>query len=512
MTDRRIDSAEEAVSPETVPRGMWLSDLSIRQPVFITMVVLAVMVVGGLFYSRMGLDLFPDVSLPVAVVQTAYPGANPEEVERSVTKPIEDAVASINGVETVRSTTSDSLSLVVVEFDMNMDGKAAAEEVRTRVNAIRNTLPADVQEPVVLRFDPSAAPIVVYAVADRTGRRSAEELRALADDVLKLRLERVDGVAAVDVVGGRVRQVHVDLQLDQLQAYGIPPQRVIQAIQAENLDVPAGRVPEGDREQLLQVVGEVRSLAQLADIPVATLPNGVTVRVRDVATVTEGYEEQRVLSRLDGQESVVLNVRKQSGTNTVRVADAVRREVTRLQEEYPDLGFAVAFDQATFTREAVQDVQLSLALGAVLAAVVVLLFFRDVRNTLVTVAGLPVILLGTFAVMYVLGLSLNMVTLMALSLSVGMLIDDAIVVRENIFRHMERGEEPRVAASRGTAEIALAVVAVTSTIVAVFLPIAFTEGIAGKFLRDFGLTVAVAVLISLVEAFTLAPMLSAYFF
>jgi len=506
----RYDAGADGHQPGS-PR-MWLADLSIRQPVFITMLVLAVIVVGAISYSRMGLDLFPDISFPVAVVQTTYPGANPEEIERSVTKPIEDAVVSINGVDTVSSTSLDSVSMVIVQFNMNKDDKQAVDDVRTRINAIRNSLPADVREPVILRFDPAATPILSFAVADSTGKRSLEELRAIADDKLKPRLEQVAGVAAVNVIGGVVREVHVELQVAQLEAQGIAPQQVTQAIRTESLDVPAGRIADGKREELLRTAGQVRSLAQLGELPVVTKPGGVAVKVKDVATVSEGRAEVRTLSRLDGRESIIGQVQKQSGTNTVQVADGIKSELARLRQEYPDLSFAIAFDQSTFTRQSVQDVQSSLIIGALLAALVVLLFFRDLRNTLVTVAGLPVVVLGTFAVLHALGLTLNMITLMALSLSVGMLIDDAIVVRENIFRHMEKGDEPRVAASRGTAEIALAVVAVTSTIVAVFLPIAFVEGLAGKFLRDFGITVAVAVLISLVEAFTLAPMLSAYFF
>ncbi|MHB1417337.1 MAG: efflux RND transporter permease subunit, partial [Chloroflexota bacterium] len=498
--------------PEAGPPRMWLSDLSIKQPVFIAMLTLAVLVVGGLFYSRMGLDLFPDVSLPVAVVQTVYPGASPEEVERSVTKPIEDAVISINGVESVRSTSTDSLSLVIVEFNMDKDGKEAAEDVRNRVGRIRNTLPADVQEPVIDRFDPSITPILSVALADTSGKLSPAELRSLADDTFKPRLERVPGVAAVGATGGQVSQVQINLKLAQMESKGVAPQQVIQALRAENLDVPAGRVDSGASEELLRTAGQVTSLQQLGEIPVASRPGGAPVKLRDIADITQGFEEVRQLSRLDGNESVVIDVRKQSGTNTVQVADAVKAELAKLGQEYPDISFAIPTDQSTFTREAVQDMQFTLLLGALLAALVVLIFFRDLRNTLVTIAGLPVILAATAAALYVLGMSLNMITMMALSLSIGMLIDDAIVVRENIFRHMEEGLEPREAASRGTAEIALAVVAVTSTIVAVFLPIAFTEGLAGKFLRDFGLTVAISVLVSLVEAFTLAPMLSAYFF
>jgi len=520
MTDQSPprDAGPDDLRPEAVerelaePKRLWLADLSIRQPVFITMFVLAVMVVGAISYLRMGLDLFPDISFPVAVVQTAYPGASPQEVERSVTKPIEDALVSINGVETLTSTSQDSLSMVLVQFDMNKNDREAVDDVRTRMNMVRNALPSDVREPLILRFDPSSAPIIAFAIADQSGKLTPEELRSLLDDKLKPRLEQVDGVAAVNATGGIVKEVHIDIQASQLEAQGISPQQITQAIRSESLDVPAGRIVDGGREAPLRTAGQVTSLAQLEDIPVVTKQGGVVVRIKDIAAVSEGQAEVRTLSRLDGRDSVVAQIQKQSGSNTVQVADGIKRELARFQKDYPDLSFGIAFDQSDFTRQSVDDTQLSLIIGAVLAALVVFLFFRDLRNTLVTVAGLPMVILGTFMVLYIIGISINTISLMALALSIGMLIDDAIVVRENIFRHMERGETPKVAASRGTGEIGLAVLAVSSTIVAVFLPIAFAEGIVGKFMRDFGATVAVAVIISLVEAFTLAPMLSAYFF
>lgn len=490
---------------------MWLSDLSVRQPVLITMLAAAVLVVGGLLYSRMAVDLMPDVSLPIVAVQTVYPGADPQEVERSVTKPIEDAVASIGGVENVRSTSADSVSLVTVEFKMETDTEKAAEEVRNRVNLVRNTLPSDVKEPVISKLDPSASPVIAVAVADNSRHSSPEALRTLVDDLIKPRLERVSGVASVGVTGGLVREVHVDLKLDRLKAHSVSPLQVVQAIRGDNLDLPVGRLEGGGAEQLLRASGQVHSLDQLGEIPVSTV-GGTAVKVKDLATIAEGHAEVRAFSRLDGQDSVVIEVQKQSGSNTIQVTDGVKQELEGLRRQYPDLSFGIGRDQSVFTRDAVQDVQLSLLLGGILATLVVLAFFGDLRNTLVTVAGLPVVVFGTFGVLNILGVSLNVISLMALSLTVGMLIDDAIVVRENIFRHMERGEEPRAAATQGTAEIALAVLAVTLTIVAVFLPVAFTGGLVGKFLRDFGITVVVAVLISLAEAFTFAPMLSAYLF
>jgi len=503
------DLPDLAASPRK--QKMWLSDLSIHQPVFITMVVAAVLITGGLFYSRMAMDLLPDASLPIVVVRTVYPGADPQEVERSVTKPIEDQMVSLNGVESVRSTSMDSVSSVVVEFSMETDAKRATDDVRDRISTLRGSLPADIEEPLIEKMDMNAAAIMVIAVADESGKRSPEQLRTLVDDVIKPRLERVNGVASLNVTGGRVREIHVELRSDRIKGYGVSPMQVVQAIRGENLDVPGGHVADGGAEELVRTQGRVRSLDQLGSLSVPTL-RGTTVKLRELAGISDGFKEIRSLSRLNGQDAVVGEVRKQSGTNLVQVADGVKREIESLHRQYPEIRIGIASDQSTFTKQSVHDVQVSLLLGGILAAMVVYLFFRDLRNTLVTVAGLPVVVFGTFGILHSMGITLNIVTLMALSVSIGMLIDDAIVVRENIFRHMERGEEPKVAAGRGTAEIALAVLAVSSTIVAVFLPIAFVGGMTGKFMREFGITVVVAVLLSLIEAFTLAPMLSAHLF
>lgn len=490
---------------------MWLSDTSIKQPVFITMVVVAILVVGVLFFGNMGLDLLPDVSIPVVAVQTVYPGASPEEVESEVTKPLEEALGSLNRVSGIRSTSTDSVSMIVIDFDMEYSSKTAAEDVRERLASVRSSLPSDVLEPVVSRFDPAASPILSFAIADKNGKLSPSQLRTLAKNTIQPRIERVPGVAAVTIAGGLEREVHVDLDSDRLRAHNLPVQQVVGAISSENLNLPGGRLSDGGREDLLRTTGEFASLDEIGLVQIPT-PLGGSVFLRDLANISLGNKDQRTISRVDGVDSVVASVQKQSGTNTVQVADAIKRELRAIEADNPDLRLIVAADQSVFTRDATNDLLFNLVIGALLAAVIVFLFFRDLRNTLVTVAGLPVILLGAFAAMHVLGLSINMITLMALALSIGMLIDDAIVVRENIFRHMERGEHPREAASKGTAEITLAVLATTFSIVAVFGPIAFTTGIAGKFLREFGLTVVLAVLISLFEAFTLAPMLSAYFF
>lgn len=490
---------------------MWLSDLSIKRPVFITMVILAVTVIGWMFYKSMPLDLFPDIAIPVVAVRTIYPGATPQEVESLVTKPIEEVVSSIGRVQSVRSTSAESVSLVVVEFQMEYPAKNAADDVRDRLATIKNSLPADAEDPDVLRYDPSSAPIMTVVFADSSNRMTLDVIRTLLDDTVVPRFERVPGVATVDVEGGLEREIHVDLDLDRLYGQSLAVQQVSAAIKAENFNIPGGRLIEGSREKLLRTAGQFTSVEQIGAVPVPNLRGG-TVYLRDVAKISDEFKEVRTKSRLNGRDSVVATIYKQSGTNTVRVADEVKRELARVQNEHPDLDIALAVDQSTFTRESTDDVIVSLIIGGLLAGLVVLVFFRDLRNTIVTVAGLPVIVIASFGAMYVAGFSLNMITLLALSISIGMLIDDAIVVRENIFRHMEAGESPRKAASKGTAEIAMAVVATTFSIIAVFGPVAFTTGIAGRFLREFGLTVAIAVAISLFEAFTLAPMLSAYFF
>jgi hydrophobic/amphiphilic exporter-1 (mainly G- bacteria), HAE1 family len=490
---------------------MWLSDLSIRQPVFITMLVVAVVLVGLISYSRLGLELMPNVSMQIITVSTTYAGAAPSDVERSVSKPIEDAVASISGVKAVRSTSSESSSVVTIEFESSTDIKTAAEDVRTQIGMVRNTLPSDVQDPVIRKTDTAAMPVLAFAVADTTNARTPEELRSLVDNQLKQQFERLDGVGSVYVLGGTVGEVHVDASLQQLQSRGVSIQQLSQAIRAESTDMPAGRVPQGaTQEQLVRTATKATTLDQLGEIPVA-VGQGVA-KLKDLATISMSHADIQSYTRLDGSDSILVAIMQQSGTNTVRVADTIQASLKAIQRQYPELSFGIVFDQSTYTRESISDVQLSLLMGGILAALVVFLFFRDIRNTLVTVAGLPVVVLGTFIALNALGISLNMISMMALSLSVGLLIDDAIVVRENIFRHVELGEEPKAAAGKGAAEIAMAVLAVTSTIVAVFLPIAFTSGLIGQFLRDFGLTISIAVLISLAEAFTLAPMLSAFFF
>jgi hydrophobic/amphiphilic exporter-1 (mainly G- bacteria), HAE1 family len=486
-------------------------DISIRNPVFVCMVMLALVVLGVLAYTTMPLDFFPDVSFPTMAVITVYPGAGPGEVESQVTRPIEEAMVSAPGVEEVQSRSSEGYSVVVVSFNLDKDEKVALQEVREKIANVRSDLPEDVLEPSVTAYDPSSLPILRISVGQSAGAaNAATDVRlTVTDDVLP-RLQRIDGVADAVVTGGREREIQVLLDADALKARRVAPQQVIGTILAESYSIPGGSVEQAGQDLLLRTPGNFNTVEDVANLQIATALGAV--RVGDIATVQDGWKEQDTYSRLNGEEAVVVSVRKQSGTNTVQVAERVKKELAALGKERPDLTLVAVQDQSVFVRRSFEDAMSELLIGALAASLVVFFFFRNLRNTLVTVAGLPIILLGTFAAMSALGMTINIVSLMALTLSVGLIIDDAIVVRENIFRHMEMGKTPKEASSQGTAEVAMPVVAMSLTIVSVFLPIAFVGGLIGKFLNSFGLVVSIAVLISLVEALTFAPMLSAYLF
>ncbi len=491
---------------------MRIADISIKQPVFITMIILALVVIGGLSYSRLGVDLMPDITLPIVAVTVANPGVGPEEMESQVSKPIEDVLSTLNGLDKLYSTSSEGVSIVVAQFVLEKDAQLAATEVREKVAAIRNTLPREIIEPIIDKFDSSAAPVVSFGVQSKGDKMNLPQLRTYIEDHIQPFIQQVDGVGAVNIIGGLEREIQVDVNLDRMNALGISITQVSQAVRGENLNLPAGRVTEKSQDFLIRTKAEFQSLQEMLDIPVATVA-GTPVFLKDIATVKDGYKTKRTISRLNGKEDISMVVQKQSGTNTVKVADQVYKTLARIEAANPDLEIRPTVDTSVMIKNSRDEVIRSLILGILFAGLVVLFSFGDLRNTIITVAGLPVCIIGVFAVMSALGYTVNVITLMALSLSVGLLIDDAIVVRENIFRHMDKlGQSPRQAASDGTSEVGLAVMATTLTIVAVFLPVAFTAGIAGKFFRQFGVTVAAAVLISLFEAFTFAPMLSAYFF
>ena len=478
----------------------------ITRPVFTAMLVLAVVVFGLNAYPKMGVDQFPDIDFPVVTVTTVLPGADPESIERDVSDPLEEALNSLGGLETLRSVNVESVSQVVLQFSLEKNVDVAAQDVRDRVQATLSKLPKDADAPIVEKFDVGAAPIVTLALS---GAVPPEELTRLADDVMKPALQRQPGVGSVDVVGGRKREIRVVVDPARLRSFGVAASDVAQAVKAQSVDVPGGRAEEPGAERVVKVTGEARTVDQLRDLVVAT-PGGAPVRLRDVADVVDGPAEARSAAAHDGRPAVALVVKKQSGANTVQVAERVQAAIPELQRLLPQQAeLKLVRDNAKFIRASIHAVQEDLVLGGLLAVVIVLVFLRSWRSTIVSALALPTSVIGTFAAMHALGYTFNMITMLALTLSIGLLIDDAIVVIENIGRHAEEGARPVEAAHAGTKEIALAVLAVTLAVVAVFVPVAFMEGIVGRFFAAFGITVAVAVAISYFVSMTLTPMASA---
>jgi HAE1 family hydrophobic/amphiphilic exporter-1 len=488
---------------------MKLWDISIRQPVFMTMLLIAGVVMGIFSYFRMPVDVYPNIEFPVVVVTTLYPGANPEEVQDQVTKPLEEELVTISGIDTVQSTSSEGLSNIILQFNLDLSADKVSEQVREKVNLLRNRLPADIQDPIIRRFNPSDQPIMRMGVADKTGQLSPLELRQVTEEAVQAPLQRVANVAAVDVTGGQEREVRVLLDAEAMRARRIMAQQIIAALQTENLNVPGGSVTSNGQEFNLRTPGNFASLDDIRNVVIAD--RGAPVYLRDVAAVEDSFKPRESITRLNGQDSVIINVRKQSGSNTVTVVEEIKQELAPILAANPNLEITIASDQAKQVESSIDGAIEDLLWGALLASLVVFAFFGDLRSTIVTIAGLPVIMISTLFFMNLMGIGLNNISLLALALVVGLVIDDAIVVRENILRWVHMGRSPKEAASIGTAEVFLPVLATTATVMAVFLPVAYAEGIIGRFFVAFGLTVAIAMAISFFESITMAPMLSAYF-
>jgi HAE1 family hydrophobic/amphiphilic exporter-1 len=490
---------------------MWFTRVSLKNPVFATMVMLAFVVLGLFSYQRLKVDQFPNIDFPVVVVSTEYPGASPEIVESEVTKKIEEGVNSIAGINALTSRSYDGQSVVIIEFQLHIDGRKAAEDVREKVASIRPSLRTEVKEPRVLRFDPASRAIWSLAVLPdgAQGKQpSAVELTNWADQVLKKRLENVRGVGSVTLVGATKREINLYLKPAALEAYGITPDQVVAAVKSENQDLPAGAVRSSTQELMVQVDARMQRPEDFARIIVAR--KGTTpIRLGQVATVQDGAQELETLALYNGQRTLLASVQKAQDENTIAVIDGLTRAVAELQSQLPaGVRLEPITDGSRPIRVAVDNVRRTLIEGAILTVLIVFLFLNSWRSTVITGLTLPIALIGTFLFLYMFGFTINMITLMALSLCVGLLIDDAIVVRENIVRHVQMGKAPYQASLDGTQEIGLAVLATTFSIVAVFLPIGFMGGIIGKFFHEFGITIVAAVLISMFVSFTLDPMLS----
>jgi HAE1 family hydrophobic/amphiphilic exporter-1 len=488
---------------------MWFTRVSIANPVMAVMVMLAFVVLGLFSYQRLSLDQFPNIDFPTVVVSMDYPGASPEIVEAEVTKKVEEAVNTIAGINTLSSRSYEGVSVVIIEFNLDVDGRKAADDVREKVALIKPLLREEVKDPRISRFDPAAQPVFNVAVLAKDGKTTPQELTTWASQVLQKKLENVRGVGAVTLIGGVQRQIAINLRPTAMESLGISTDQVAAALRSENQELPLGNIRSTEQDRVVQINARLKAPRDFRDIVVARKANGNVVKLWQVADVVDGPQEVESLALYNGQRTVLLSVQKSQGENTIAVVDGLRKALSESAViTPPGIRNEINRDNSRSIRVSVANVQRTLLEGAALTVLIVFLFLNSWRSTVITGLTLPIALIGTFLFMYVFGFTINTITLMALSLCVGLLIDDAIVVRENIVRHVQMGKSAKQAALDGTNEIGLAVLATTLSIVAVFLPIGFMGGIVGKFFHEFGITIVAAVLISMFVSFTLDPMLS----
>ena len=483
-----------------------LAEICIRRPVFATMIVLSLVVVGAAGFFKLGVDRFPSVDLPTVSVRVSLPGAAPEEVESLVAQPIEEVVNTVDGISELRSVCGQGTAIVIATFKLDRNLESAAQDVRDRVNTLGRRLPEDATPPIVQKFDNDSTPVLTIALS---ADRSLRELTELGDKIVRPQLERIGGVGEVRVVGGLDRAINVWIDADRLAAYQIPISQIRQALERQNADVPGGNVITGKEELTLRTLGRFTDPRQFNDLVIANV-NGAPVRLRDVGRVEDGTKEQRSFSRLNGVPTVTLDIRRQSGANTVEVIKGLKDALPRVTSQLPnDVKVEVIRDQSRYIEAALHEIQVHLVLGSILASLVVLLFMRSWRSTLIAAVAIPCSVISTFGMMKALNFTLNSVTMLALVLMVGVVIDDAIVVLENIFRFIEEKRiDSKEAAREATKDIGLAVLATTLSLVVIFLPVSFMSSISGRFLYQFGITAAVAIMVSLLVSFTLTPMMS----
>ena len=474
---------------------MILADVCVRRPVFATMLIGVLVVAGWFSYKSLTLKLMPKVEMPVVTVTTTLAGSGPEEIEAQVTKIIEEAINTVSGIDELRSVTREGLSQVIVQFVLEKDLATAAQEVRDKVGMILADLPEDADPPIVEKFDIDATPIATITVS---GSRSLKELTEIAENLVKEPLESVMGVGAIYIVGGRKREIQVLIDPDRLKAYGLAMRTVAQALAKQNVEFPGGRIIQESGETILRTLGRVKSVAEFEDIVVAT-NNSIPITVADIGRVEDGVQEPRSLSRYDGKNSVSLVLRKRSGANTVAAVEAVQERLVDVRKLLPPgIEALVTRDQSDFVKASVHEVEQHLILGSLFASIVVFFFLGNLRSTLIAAISIPVSIIATYTLLAAAGYSLNRITLLGLTLAVGIVIDDAIVVLENIYRYIEeKGMTPFEAARAATAEVGLAVSATTLSLVVIFVPVGFLKGIIGMWLSSFGFTMAFAIMVSL---------------
>ncbi len=490
---------------------MNIAELSIKRPVFISCIFILILTVGGLSLSKLGVDLFPDITFPIVSVVTYYPGAAPAEVETDVSKVMEDEIGAISGLENLYSNNKDGVSIITCEFTLETDIKYAQQQVRDKIAGIRSQLPDDIKEPIIRIIDPSDTPVALISVE---AQLDDAKMYDLVEYTIKQKLEQADNVGRVEIIGGRKREFHVDLDKDKLNNRQISASMVASQVGLSGKNVPSGNIQGDVKDTTIRSLAEFKNIDDINNTIVNFVGNDVPIAVKDIGTVTESLEDEESRSFINGNKALVVQIYKQTDTNTVEVVNAVKAKVEELNSVLAGMDgnpkLTMVQDSSWPIVANVKDVRDTIIIGIILTILVVYLALGSGRSTLITSAALPNSLLGAFILMLVAGFTVNVITLLSLSLAVGLLIDDAIVVRENIFRHLEMGETPRDAAIKGTKEVLLAVVATTLVIIAVFAPVSFLTGIVGRFFKSFGLTVCFVMAISLLDALTMAPMLSAY--
>ncbi len=488
---------------------MNIAGLAIRKPVFVVMIVLSIITLGLIGYGTLPWDLMPNVDFPNISVTVIYPGASAEEMETLVAKPLEDAFSTLEGLDKVQTSCSEGVAMISVAFDIGVDVKFSEIKVRDKVAATKPFLPDDIQEPIIQKFSFTDIPIQFMSLS---GKRAAADLKEILEDDIKPQLERIPGVAAINVFGGQKKIVKIEVDKALLQAKGVSTDMIKNAINSRNLNYPIGTVEGKEKNITIRILGEFNNVDEIANLPIASM-TGKTVRIGDIAKVAFTLDDEIVVVRVNKIPAVMFAVLKQSGSNSVKVADSVIKKIEEIQKTLPaDIKLASAGDTTKGIKRSVEGIRDNIVLGALLAILVVWLFLGNFRSAMITAVALPNSIIGAFFIMMIAGFSINVITLMSLSLAVGLLIDDSIVVRENIFRHIEEGMLPKQAAEFGTNEVSVAVISTTLSVMAVFLPISFLSGMIGQFFKQFGLTVAFALAISLLDAFTTAPMLSAYWY
>ncbi|MCX8069011.1 MAG: efflux RND transporter permease subunit [Thermodesulfovibrionales bacterium] len=488
---------------------MWLADTSIKRPVFATMVISALVLLGVVSYPSIGVDLFPKIEFPIINITTTLKGARPELMDIDVTDKIEEAINTINGVKTIQSTSIEGRSTVTVEFVLERDIDLAVQDVREKISLIRGKLPKDIDEPIIEKVDPDATPVLWLGLTGET--KTVRELSTYADEVVKEQIQKINGVGAIRVAGLRLRQVRLWLDSEKMRAYGVTAQDITRALSRENVELPGGRIESKSKEYSVKIKGEFTDPQQFNDLIIG-YSKGSAIRIKDIGRAEDGMEEKRTIARFNGKPAIGMGIQKQSGTNTVEVIDRVKKELVNIKKSLPPgMSLDISFDQSVFIKRSINEVQHHLVYGGFFACIAVLLFLKSLRITLISALAIPTSIISTFAIMYFFGFTFNNMTMLALSLSIGILIDDAIIVIENIHRHIHEGMKPMEAASFATKEIGLAVMATTLAIVAIFLPVAFMKGLVGRFFVQFAFTVVFAVMVSMFVSFTLTPMLASRF-